>query len=120
MTRLRDLKIRNKIKNQEAVIINNALGNPRINPIYISDLLTVIKKVISKRGSFKINVAGKRDYSILEISEIIGELLNKKPIYKMTRNKEIGDLMGDISLMQNILRFSPKISLVEGLTKFLQ
>jgi nucleoside-diphosphate-sugar epimerase len=107
------------VQNQEVITINNAAGNPRVNPIYIEDFLIIIKKIINKRGSFRINIAGEQDYSILEIAEIIGEILDKKPIYKIVKNNEVGDLMGDISLIKKLFKFSPKTTLRRGLTKFI-
>lgn len=106
-----------KIKRSQPIIINNRVGNPRISPIYINDVVEVIRRTIKTKGSFKINVAGPKAYSILEIAKLLGKILNKNPKYHFIKNAEISDIIADIALMKKILRFTPKVGLNAGLTK---
>ena len=108
-----------KIQTSEPIIINNDIGNPRITPIYITDVVQYLSKTLDISGSYRLNIGGKESYSILEISKIIGELTGKKPIYQLQYNKQIGDLMTDIKLSKKVLSYSPQVKLVDGLKQML-
>ena len=66
-----------KIKSNQQVILYNK-GSPRLNPIYITDLVTVFRKIFKIKGNLLLNVAGEETYSIKDMAEIIGNLLSKK------------------------------------------
>ena len=106
-----------KIKTGEPVTLHTATGNPRLNPIYINDVVEVIRRSIGHPGSYRLNLAGEKPFSILEIAELIGEMTHQKPVYKIVQNPEVRDLTADTMLMKTLLRFSPKTSLEEGLRK---
>ena len=107
-----------RIKMGQKVTIYNE-GNPRINPIYISDLLEIFKKSLYLKGNFLFNVGGERIYSIKEIAQIIGEVLDKKVYFKYISDRNKKDIIGDISLMKSLLDFTPQVTLKEGIKRIL-
>ncbi|ABW30716.1 NAD dependent epimerase/dehydratase family protein [Acaryochloris marina MBIC11017] len=74
----------------------------RINPVHVRDVVDVIKFCLTSSGSLTLNVAGPSILSIKEISEIIANIVNKKPHYYIT-NEIKNDLIGDNELMLSIL-----------------
>lgn len=104
-----------KVKNEEPIPLKRN-GSPRINYIYISDVIDVIRRALEYPKSEVINVGGAKPYSIKELSETTGKILGKKPTFE-TSDEEIGDAIGDISKMEKVLKYRPKISLEKGLEK---
>ena len=100
-------------KGEEVTIYND--GNPRTNPIYVSEAIRAILKSFILSGHHIINVGGWEVYSIRELADLIGELTGIKPRYKFLSDEAKQDVVGDIALMKSILDFEPRISLREGL-----
>ena len=92
-------------------------GNPRINPIYISDAVELTKRVLSLKGNHTINIAGMTETNIIDLSKLIYELIGKKPEFNYVNDSTVSDLVGDISKMLSILRYTPKVSLENGIKK---
>jgi len=98
------------------IIIHNGRGR-RINPVYVDDAVKATIASPAVQGSEIINVAGEETISILELSELIGQLINKKPkLDFVTENQEI-DMVADISKMKLKLSVNPKIFVNEGLSR---
>ncbi len=70
---------------------------------------------MSLKGRNIINVGGQEVYSIKELAELIGELMNTKPRYRFLSDEIKQDMVGDIALMKSLLNFEPLITLREGL-----
>lgn len=90
----------------------------KINPIHVQDAVSALKKAVSLDKNAVINIAGIDVLSIKEICEIIGNLLNKKPLFEQVSSTS-EDLVGDIQLMKKLLG-TPKISFEEGITKYIE
>ena len=98
------------------VTIHNQRGR-RINPIYVDDAVRATVAASSVQGNEIVNIAGNETISILELAELIGRLVNKKPkVDFVTENQKI-DMIADISKMKSKLDVNPRISLKEGLSR---
>ncbi len=77
--------------------------------------LLAAKKLKSKGGVF--NIASGRDYSVLELAQILNKLMKKevKPIFLKPRPGDVFKTLADLSRSKKILGFRPKIDFVEGL-----
>lgn len=73
------------------------------------------KKLKSKGGVF--NIASGRDYSVLELAQILNKLMKKeiKPTFLKPRPGDVFKTLADLSRSKKILGFRPKIDFVEGL-----
>lgn len=76
--------------------------------------------VAAEKGNFKgevFNVAGGRDYSILELVKILNRLLNKniKPVFLDKRPGDVFRTLADLSRAKKFLGFKPKTDFVKGL-----
>ena len=100
------------IKESRGIVLSSQDGI-KINPIHVEDAAKVFSNMINLKGEFIINVAGKEVFSLREISEVIGEKLNKSPKFEIKKSLQ-NDLIADISLMTDKL-YTPKISFKSGL-----
>lgn len=103
--------------NQGNEITINENGGISINPIYVEDAAEAIFKVLHVEGSNKFNIAGSETVSIKELSEIIGDLLEKKPVFKIV-NGNSENLIGNNARMKSEL-LEPKTNLRNGLQKLI-
>ncbi len=99
--------IPNLIENimQGRPILINERGGPMLNPIYITDAaqLSIDTMTLKKRDIF--NIGGLENYTIAEISDQIGDILAKKPIYKCTDEIPTGNLLGDVTKIKKTFNF---------------
>ncbi len=103
-----------RVKNGEEIQVYND-GNPKMNPIYVTEVVEIIKRLLKLNGHFILNVGGERAYFIKEIADLAGRLTGVMPRYKFLTDPSKQDLFGDISRMKSQIGFEPRISLSEGL-----
>lgn len=108
----------NKIRNREKIIIYND-GNPKINPIYIKDVIDIIRESLLLDGKHIFNVAGDEIISIKELSNLISKHMKSEPIFEYTNDMNIIDLIGDNTKIKKMIGIRPKISLEEGIKNIL-
>lgn len=108
----------NKIKNQEKIFIYNG-GSPKINPIYITDVIDIINKSMSLDGQNILNVAGDEIISIKELSNLISRYMGSKPIFEYVCDSNITNLVGDNAKIKDIFGVTPKISLEQGVQNYI-
>lgn len=108
-----------RVHQGRAVVLNGG-GRPRINPIYIADVVRVILHVLDIKGHHVLNVAGDEVVDIRELTEVIGSVLNCKPVFESGTSSSLGDLIGDNHRMHELLGLLPLVSLAEGLQHTIQ
>ncbi len=90
-------------------------GEPRINPIHVDDLVGIIGQAVEDTRSYTVNVAGPQVASIRELAEMIGGLVNRKPVFS-TRDGDIaGDFVADTGLMGRIFGADGLVPIERGL-----
>jgi UDP-glucose 4-epimerase len=85
----------------------------KINPIYSTDAAMAFAKLIDLEGEYIFNIAGSEAVSIRALADMIGNILNKEPVFKYIARAQY-DLVADISLMKEML-CEQKVSLEDGL-----
>ena len=112
---IEQLKSGNKIK------VNSF--KPRRDYIYVDDLLTAIIMASKKTSSLQIyNVGSGKSISVYELIQLMGEILGRDldcQEVNIERNKEINNVIADISSAKRYLKWTPETNLKEGLAKTL-
>jgi UDP-glucose 4-epimerase len=75
-------------------------GEPRLNPIYIDDLVDIMAQAIDGAGLGTVNVAGPTSVSIRDIAEIAGQALGRTPTFVERNDGPGGDLVADTTVMR--------------------
>ena len=94
-------------------------GNPVINPIYIGDIITLIKEFIVKDHRQVINVCGSEMVTIKDISDAIGKELGMLPVYNNEVNETIGNMLGSNDRLKADFSW-PITPFFEGLSRYIQ
>jgi nucleoside-diphosphate-sugar epimerase len=94
----------------------NAGGRPRMNPIYVDDVVTVIERALESEGSRLLNVAGDDAMTIRELAETIGAAVGREPVFE-ERTTAIGDVVTDNRRMRDVFGLSSLVRLEDGLAR---
>jgi len=112
-------RLLDNIKKGEPIIIYGKSG-VRINPIHVNDAIKVFPPSLETSVSGIFNVAGDEFISIRELSEMIGRLIGKDPIFVHKKSNLPGDIIGDNSRMKAVLGVIPEVSLKKGISELVQ
>jgi len=108
-------KLAERIRQQEAVRLHKD-DRPRMTPIYIDDVTHAIQCAIDSTYSGIVNIAGDRVLSMRELAQEIGRAIERQPIFEDTGEEE-GNMLGDNSLMKQVLGSWNMVSIGEGLSR---
>lgn len=107
-----------QIKNDAPILLNHG-GKPKINPCYIEDFNYALDSIIEKDESncSDYNIGGAETATIKEICEIAGNILGKKPLFTNT-GKDAFNILSDNSKINKIFKVGTGIR--EGMEKTLK
>jgi UDP-glucose 4-epimerase len=81
----------------------NAGGRPLMNPIFIDDVVEVVRSLLGATPSRVLNVGGDETVSIRELAEEIGRLVGTEPVFVSNDGPVAGDLVCDNTAMHHLL-----------------
>ncbi len=90
-----------------------------INPIYVTDAVTAINQALYLNDNHKINVAGPEILSLQKIAEIIGQVVDKEPVFDRQLDSPPRHLVGDIRKMSHLLG-PPSVRFEDGIRSYLK
>ena len=85
-----------------------------INPVHVSDAVKSVKKSLDLSTHHKINIAGPEVLSLKEMCRVLGSQVGRNPEFVTEEKSEEERLIGDISLMSEILAV-PSVKFHEGI-----
>jgi nucleoside-diphosphate-sugar epimerase len=106
------------ILQRKAITIFND-GNPRINPVYIADVVMAIKYLLGDPEHGIFNLCGDDVVTIKELAAIIAESLDVEPLFTHTLDESVGDLVGCNGLIKQKLQCDALTPLRSGIARFL-
>jgi nucleoside-diphosphate-sugar epimerase len=89
-------------------------GEPRMNPLYITDLVRFIGQAIEGQEAYTVNVAGPETASIRDLAEMIGRHVGRPPNFEDRDGPTPGDLIADTTLMHRLFAVNGMVPLEEG------
>ena len=103
-----------QIRSGEPVQLNLE-GHPRMNPIYVDDVVRVMLRALDGAESVGVlNVAGDDVTDIRAVSELIGEILGVEPRFEAS-DAEVMDIVADNARLHAILGDAQLVPLREGI-----
>jgi nucleoside-diphosphate-sugar epimerase len=97
-------------------IVLNEGGRPRMNPVYVDDVVDFVKVLLAGAETGAYNVAGDDAVSIRQLGERIGRIVGKEPRFEEGTGSPGGDLVCDNSRM-TALASNNLVPLDEGLAR---
>ena len=106
----------NRISGGEAINLVNG-GQPACQPLYIDDLVEVFMHCLGLEGCHVFNVAGPEATDIRGLSEVIGGLVGRAPVFSELSDPAGGSMLADTSRLQETLGIAPVVGVAQGLEK---
>ena len=91
-----------------------------MNPIYVGDVVEVIKAALESSGSCVLNVAGDETVSIRDLAEEIGRIVGEAPVYVEGTADVSGDLVCANGRMHELLPGTQLVRLADGLERMVR
>jgi len=105
-----------RVRSGEPIRLNRE-GRPRMNPIYVDDVVRVAVRALEDAESFGVlNVAGDDVTDVRAVSELIGEILDIEPSFEVSQ-AEVADIVADNTLLHALLGGAPLVPLREGIER---
>jgi len=92
-------------------------GRPRLNPIYIDDVVRVLVGWLEQPDHVLVNVGGDEAVGVRELAELIGEAVERAPVFETSANGPPGDVVVDTTRMKEVFSPGPLVTLGEGLRR---
>jgi nucleoside-diphosphate-sugar epimerase len=106
------------VRSGQAITLSRG-GEPRINPIYIDDLVTIVRQSLHDDASYTVNVAGPRALSMRQLAELIGRGVGRHPRFVRRDGAVAGDLIADTRLMERLFATDGHLRPSQGLARVL-
>jgi nucleoside-diphosphate-sugar epimerase len=90
-------------------------GRPRMNPMYIDDVVRAFTAALELDGHHLVNVAGDEVVGIGDLARLIGEAVGREPVFGEADSGAPGDVIADTTKLQGLLDLRPLTPLREGL-----
>ena len=92
-------------------------GRPRMNPIYVDDVIRVLLAALELDGHQLLNVGGDEVAGIDELAQLVGDVLGREPIFEHAAEGARGDVVVDTSRLHKLLPLRPLVPLADGLRR---
>lgn len=103
-----------RIASRQPLAISEQETSPRLNPIFISDVVEAMCMSLRQRSRGTYNLGGPDVLSLREMAEIIGHKLGIPPVFQSPAPQRSPDCFGDISKIKREVGFAPSVRFSEG------
>ena len=108
-----------RIRSGEPIQLNRE-GRPRMNPIYVDDVVHVMLRALEDAESFEVlNVAGDDVTDVRDVSVLIGELLGIEPKFEAS-DADVADIVADNTALHAFLGGARLVPLREGIGRMVE
>jgi UDP-glucose 4-epimerase len=97
-------------------VVLNAGARPRLNPVYVGDVVRVVLRALELSGHRVLNVGGDEAVDVRELAEAIGEAVGVAPVFECGGG-EASDLVVSNVRLKEELGVRDVLPLSEGLRK---
>jgi nucleoside-diphosphate-sugar epimerase len=105
-----------RVRQGNAVTLNGG-GQPRMNPIYIDDLVAVLLASLGRDGHETVNVGGDEAVGVGEIAAVLAGAIGTEARFEEGEPEGPGDLVGDTTLLHELYAPASLVPLEEGLRR---
>jgi nucleoside-diphosphate-sugar epimerase len=110
-------RLAQRIRAGDVVVLNEG-GTPRLNPIFVADVVRVVISALEQPGHRRVNVAGDEIVGMRELAQLVGEALGVEPSFEESGVTAL-DVVARNERMKRELGVDGLISLSEGLRRTL-
>ena len=104
-----------RVRSGEPVALNRG-ASPRLNPVFVDDVVRVVLRALELPGHRVVNVAGDDVVDVRELATLIGDAVGVEPAFEET-DQTAGDVVARNDLMKRELGIDELVPLAEGLRR---
>jgi nucleoside-diphosphate-sugar epimerase len=108
-----------RVREGRPVTLNDG-GRPRMNPLYVDDVVRAFTGALELEGHHVLNVAGDEVVGIGDLAELAAQAVGRSPVLEDGTNAASGDLIGDTTRLHQVLDLRPLVSLEDGVRQTAQ
>jgi UDP-glucose 4-epimerase len=105
-----------RVRSGDAVTLNGG-GQPRMNPIYIDDLVAVLLASLTRDGHQTVNVGGDDVVGVGELAARLAGAIGTDARFEEGAAEGPGDLVGDTTILHELYAPANLVPLEEGLRR---
>lgn len=109
----------NRVRQGQAIQLDGPDGF-LTNPVFATDAAAAIERCLNLSSSVTLNLAGPENVRLRALSECIGSILNRKPVFEVKSIESGPIIAGDTEGMQTALGWTPQTRLMDGLYLWLE
>jgi UDP-glucose 4-epimerase len=110
-------RLAERIRAGDVVALNEG-GSPRLNPIFVEDVVRVVISALERPGHRRVNVAGDEIVGVRELAQLIGGTLGVEPSFEESGATAV-DVVARNERMKSELGVDALVSLPDGLRRTL-
>jgi len=103
-----------RVRAGEPVTVNDG-GHPRMNPLYVDDVVRVFLAALELDGHHLVNVGGDEAAGIDELAALIGRAVGREAVIEQAEGGAPGDVVGDTARLHELFDLRPLVPLRDGL-----
>ncbi|RDJ32165.1 MAG: NAD(P)-dependent oxidoreductase [Crenarchaeota archaeon] len=104
------------VKNENILTHKYHNGYPKLDLLYVDDLVSAIKEIVKKRINGSINIGSGTSISTKEVAEkIVKKMRSKSKIEHVEIDDSVSNIILNTNLAKKIIRWEPKVSIDDGL-----
>ncbi|MBI2170533.1 MAG: NAD(P)-dependent oxidoreductase [Chloroflexi bacterium] len=103
-----------RVRAGQVVTLTNG-GQPRINPVYINDVLRLVPQALALNGHYLLNVAGPEVVSIEDIATIAGRAMNAEAKFEQRTDVTRVNLIADTTRMRTTFHLPNMVTAQVGI-----
>ena len=105
-----------RVRRGEAVTLNGG-GQPRMNPIYVDDLVAVLLASLARDGHETVNVGGDEVVGVGELASRLAGAIGTEARFEEGAQEGPGDLVGDTTVLHELYAPAGLVPLDDGLRR---
>ena len=105
-----------RVRAGRTVTLTNG-GEPRINPVYIDDLVEIFATALKLKGSHTVNVAGPEVVSVRDVANLAGAALGVQPVFEERESASHVNFIADTTRMNDLFGALKVTSPAQGIRR---
>lgn len=109
-----------RVRRGEAVRLPPQGGGLVSAPIYLDDVLDVLRRAVSESWSGRYNVAGPEDLSLAEMATIIGRVLGREPVIERGPDANNSAILPDLTRLRSMIDVDSFVTFEDGIRRIVK
>ncbi len=108
-----------RVRSGQQVALTNE-GQPRVNPIFIDDVVRIVDQALALSSHYLANVGGPAVVSVADIATLAGNVLGSEPQFEHRTDPAVWNLIADTTKLHATFSLPDLVSPAEGIRRMVE